>query len=1194
MSDRLTTVNHFGPIGIILVLLSGWLALPPSTSWAATYYVDGSNPSARDTNPGTQAQPWKTIGKATGLVRPGDTVYIKAGVYRETIVLSKSGTSTTAYTRDGWVTTTSPITIAAYPGHEGKVIINAAEPVTNWRKCTGPQDCAGNPNWSHIYWADVAGLVAAHPDQDFAIRQVFQNGQRLPRSRFPDTGWSYPTTVVNPKTTFSDSTLSMPEGYFNGAVCHIKTAPWAIDPIPIASSSGHTIVLAANVNIWYDISTRFGYYITSIVGEINAAGEWAYDAARRRLYLWPRGEVANNVEFSYRKDCVRTDFWVSHVVVRGLTMRYSHEFGAWVFHASNITLENNTIEYAWRHGIDLRSTWGPCNDNQILRNTFKYCASRAINVDSAAERCRIEGNYAYATGVEHYGGDVMNGVGTAIYVVGPSARVYGNRIDRTGGTGLFLHDGALNREVSYNYITNSGLVLADTSALYMYGRTDGPDKDYIHHNIVVDTPGCQIMDKDHDVGAPVTLERYAGWATGIGVDEEANHRIIEDNTVIRSSRMGIGLHVAPGNVMQRNTLYGNGIGQVGFQGDNKEHRMILDEVLLDNILFATDAQQKTMHFLMEYNNVHFGQSDRNWFYNPYNYTHIFVSRYLTPDTWEHHDYLDLSGWQALSGYDRNSREFSYLERLPGVTLVSPTESRIVYNASLDVNTVDLGPDLYCDVQGHGVRGKLTLQPFESKILIAAVAAPISHQARDPVPADGGQVGMVPLLKWTAAATGAFHNVYLGTDKNVVSAADVTSSLFRGRQTGTSFSLQGLVQPGGRYYWRVDEVEADGTTVHPGIVWTFTVQSYLAIDDFESYTDTQGRRIGETWSDGSRNHTGAQVGRASSASAGPLESTHGAWSMFLAYDNTRAPFVSEVEREFAPEQDWTAGGMNTLTLWVRGYPAPQRVAVTETAGKITLTGDGTDIWNNSDQFTFAYKTLNGDGSMTARVVSIGPGSNTWAKAGVMIRDSLDGGSTHAMMVMTANSDGTAGNGASFQYRPAADGASFNNDSASVVKPPYWVKINRLGGSLSGSYSADGKTWRPLGAPQRITMTAPVYIGLCVTSHAAGEQRTFRFDSITTTGSVTGSWQGAVIDSARSNGAASLYVTVEDSAGKAATVTDPALVNAAAWTEWKIPLGSFPGVDLHRVKKMSIGVGSRESPIPPGTGRIYLDDIQVWKP
>jgi parallel beta-helix repeat protein len=734
--------NARGPVAIVLALLAFHGPWPPSVCRAAAYYVEGNNPAARDTNPGTPALPWKTIGKATGLLRPGDTVFVKAGVYRELVVLSKSGTSTTVNARPGLGTTTSLITIAAYPGHEGKVILNAAEPVTNWRKCTGPQDCAGNPNWSHIYWADVAGLVAAHPDQDFAIRQVFQNGQRLPRSRFPDTRWNYPTTIVNPKTTFSDSTLSVPPGYFNGAVCHIKIAQFWIEQVPIASSSGSTIVLATNGNI----STRFGYYITSIVGEINAAGEWAYDAARKRLYLWPKGEVANNVEFSYRKNCLRTNDRVSYNVVRGLTMRYAYEHALWVCRANNMTFENNTIEYAFRYGIELSSTWAPCNDNQILRNTIKYCANRAINVSEAALRCNIEGNYVYATGVERYGEDLMNGASEGIYVVGPFARVYGNRIDRTGSMGLFLHGGALNREVSYNYITNSALAMADTSALYMYGRTDGPDKDYIHHNIIVDTPGCQIMEKDNDVGAPVTPERYAGMGTGIGVDEEANNRIVEDNTVIRSSWMGIGVHWSPGNLIQRNTLYGNRVGQIQLDGKNEEHKAILGEVVLDNVLFATDATQRTLYVSMNYNNVHFGQSDRNYFYNPYASIHIFLSRYLTSNSGESHDYLNLSGWRALSGYDRNSREFSYLNELPQVTLVSPTQSKIVYNASLAAKTVDLGPDLYCDVQGNGIRGKLTLQPFESKILISAVEAVLTPQATNPVPADGDQVKGVPMLE----------------------------------------------------------------------------------------------------------------------------------------------------------------------------------------------------------------------------------------------------------------------------------------------------------------------------------------------------------------------------------------------------------------------------------------------------------------
>ena len=217
-------------------------------------------------------------------------------------------------------------------------------------------------------------------------------------------------------------------------------------------------------------------------------------------------------------------------------------------------------------------------------------------------------------------------------------------------------------------------------------------------------------------------------------------------------------------------------------------------------------------------------------------------------------------------------------------------------------------------------------------------------------------------------------------------------------------------------------------------------------------------------------------------------------MPFEYDNSKAPYYSEAEQEFAPVQNWTANGVSDLVLYVRGYPAAGTVAVTETAGKISLTGAGADIWNNSDEFTYAYKTLNGDGTMTARVVSTGTGTNTWAKGGVMIRDSLNGGSTHAFMPIT----GGGGNGASFQYRAATNGASANADSTAVLAPPYWVKIERAGDNLTGYVSPDGKSWNMLGTTT-ITMNAPVYIGLAVTSHAAGQDRTFEFDNVSSTGS-----------------------------------------------------------------------------------------------
>ena len=56
---------------------------------------------------------------------------------------------------------------------------------------------------------------------------------------------------------------------------------------------------------------------------------------------------------------------------------------------------------------------------------------------------------------------------------------------------------------------------------------------------------------------------------------------------------GIFFHCAPGNVVQNNTLYGNKATQFWFSGRNQPGEKLFHEVVLDNIMFATDAQQKT-------------------------------------------------------------------------------------------------------------------------------------------------------------------------------------------------------------------------------------------------------------------------------------------------------------------------------------------------------------------------------------------------------------------------------------------------------------------------------------------------------------------------------------------------------------------------------------------------------------------------
>ncbi|MCH7556865.1 MAG: hypothetical protein IIB56_05340 [Planctomycetes bacterium] len=94
---------------------------------------------------------------------------------------------------------------------------------------------------------------------------------------------------------------------------------------------------------------------------------------------------------------------------------------------------------------------------------------------------------------------------------------------------------------------------------------------------------------------------------------------------------------------------------------------------------------------------------------------------------------------------------------------------------------------------------------------------VEFKATSPDPADGTiEVQKTVTLSWTPGGTAASHDVYLSADEQAVidGTAPVTTV------TEASYSPADL-EKGVTYYWRVDEVEADGTT-HTGDVWSFTV------------------------------------------------------------------------------------------------------------------------------------------------------------------------------------------------------------------------------------------------------------------------------------------------------------------------------------------------------------------------------------
>jgi hypothetical protein len=208
----------------------------------------------------------------------------------------------------------------------------------------------------------------------------------------------------------------------------------------------------------------------------------------------------------------------------------------------------------------------------------------------------------------------------------------------------------------------------------------------------------------------------------------------------------------------------------------------------------------------------------------------------------------------------------------------------------------------------------------------------------PQPANGAaDVGMNATLSWTAADSAASHQLYFGTDKEAVRNAGAGSPEDKGSKAlGAESHDPGLLDADTAYYWRVDEVDAQGNAAK-GPIWAFTTGAFLVVDDFEAYTDDDaaGEAIWQTWIDGfGVADNGAQAGNLLPPYAEQRTVHGGSQSMPLFYVNEAGVTNSEAARTLTA-RDWTLAGVAQLSLWFRGGSNnaldPLYVSVANSAG-----------------------------------------------------------------------------------------------------------------------------------------------------------------------------------------------------------------------------------------------------------------------
>ena len=187
--------------------------------------------------------------------------------------------------------------------------------------------------------------------------------------------------------------------------------------------------------------------------------------------------------------------------------------------------------------------------------------------------------------------------------------------------------------------------------------------------------------------------------------------------------------------------------------------------------------------------------------------------------------------------------------------------------------------------------------------------------------------------------------------------------------------------------------------------------------------------------------------------------------------------------------------------------------------IYVDGSGYDIYGTHDQFHYVYQTLNGDGTIIARV-RYQTNSSASAKAGVMIKASTTAGSSFVDALVTPNvsrntpningvgctPNGCAsplppvtpavGNGVHMQYNFTGDKSVPPAALAGYSSPNEWLKLQRVGNTFTSWYSTDGATWTQIGSTS-VLMGATATIGLFVTSHNIGQYSSAAFDHVQVT-------------------------------------------------------------------------------------------------
>ena len=584
------------------------VVLAASSALATQIFVACNDPKAADKNPGTEARPLKTIQKAASLAVAGDTVFLRAGTYHETVTPVHSGSNGV------------PITYMPY--HNEKVVIDGADPITNWTNSSGS-----------IYQAPMNWSVN-NGDGD----QIFVDGQMMNYARYPnssldvsnptriiaDTGThvpSFPAFLQACSGTYTSTALNdFPDSKQNrkwvGATIHFELMGQGyLETGTVTSTSPGSVTFkyVSQAGGPGDPAAGDPFYITGKLACLDSAGEWFRDATTSTLYLWtPTGDSPSNhvVEAKARiygfelsglsyitirgikffACTINTSSTSTHNTIDGIQALYVSHFEQasgvqtlWTPHmedtgviirGSNNILENSEIGFSAGNGVLLEGNNTSLGSGNVVTNNLIHDVDYMC-LDEAGIN---SGNPLYPPG---------NGKGPSLYDATSTYNTISYNTIYNSGRSLILIRNFGSGLIVHNDLYNGMLQSLDGGAIYTYNQ-NGKAFNGSH-------PGTRIAyNRIHN-----THTSYDKLDVGIYIDNNSPNYVVDHN-LIYDVWLPVYLNAdSQNNIVCNNTLYATVYGTACFQACGDGTGTVLANNIYCNRTFIPGTKYTSSHNLDE-------------------------------------------------------------------------------------------------------------------------------------------------------------------------------------------------------------------------------------------------------------------------------------------------------------------------------------------------------------------------------------------------------------------------------------------------------------------------------------------------------------------------------------------------------------------------------------------------------------------